>query len=237
VSSPQFFVPSLEAVEVLLTEADTRHALRSLRLRPGDDVTLADGRGARARGRLGREERGQAVVTVEELGRVARRSPLVSVALAPPKGQRLNWAVQKLAELGVDEVALIESDRSVRAWSPERAGRALDRLRSVAREAAMQARQPFVTEVRATRSLGEVLDAATVFLWEKSAVPLSTTLPKEAERVRIVVGPEGGFTEEEAGAARGRGATLASLGEGLLRTETAAVVGAALVLAHYGRLG
>jgi 16S rRNA (uracil1498-N3)-methyltransferase len=240
VSAPQFFVASLEAPEVLLTEADTRHALRSLRLHPGDEVTVADGRGAMARGRLGRQERGQAVVTVEELGRVARRAPAVSVALAPPKGHRLTWAVQKLAEMGVDEVALIESERSVRAWNPDRAGRAMDRLRSVAREAAMQARRPFVAEVRLGGSLGEALDSATgraVMLWEESAVPLPATLPEETERVRIVVGPEGGFSEDEAGAARDRGVPLASLGEGVLRTETAAIVGAALVLAHYGRLG
>jgi 16S rRNA (uracil1498-N3)-methyltransferase len=235
-----FFVPSLAPGRLVLAEADSRHALRSLRLRPGDQVSLADGKGAVAEGRLVEEADGKAVVEVGEARRVVRPGPVVSIALSPPKGDRLAWAVQKLAELGVDETILIRTEHSVRAWQEDRAGQAVVRLEAVAREAAMQARRPFLMEVRPPVPLEEALNTAgapLVALWEGASEPLSACLPEEAGGIRVVVGPEGGFSEREVATIRRGGAALASLGPGILRTETAAIVGAALVLARYGRLG
>ena len=179
-------------------------------------------------------------VSVAETRRVVRQGTIVSVVLAPPKGDRLSWAIQKLAELGVDEVVLVETERSVRAWPKGRVERALERQRTVAREAAMQARLPFVVAIRA----GEVplaapgaSDVQTVMLTGGASERLGAALLDRASAVRLLIGPEGGFTEREVQAARAAGAVVASLGSAILRTETAAVVGAALVLAHYGRLG
>jgi 16S rRNA (uracil1498-N3)-methyltransferase len=240
VSSPLFFVETLADPVARLSPEDTRHALRSLRLRRGDPVALADGRGGVGVGRLEGEREGRASVAVEESRRVIRRAPVVSVALAPPTGERLTWAVQKLAELGVDEVLCIETERSVRTWRGDRVDRAVTRLRSVAREAAMQSRQPFVMEVDGDRTLEDLLRPApplVIMLWEEADLPLAHALPDEVPSVRVVVGPEGGFSAGEAGRARDAGAVTVSLGPGILRTETAAVVGAALVLSRYGRLG
>jgi 16S rRNA (uracil1498-N3)-methyltransferase len=171
---------------------------------------------------------------------VVRRAPLFSVALAPPTGERLAWAVQKLAEVGVDEALLIETERSVRTWRGERVDRAVARMGAVAREAAMQSRRPFLMEVRGGLTLDDVLRAGAaplVMLWEEATEPIVAALPGDASGVRLIVGPEGGFSSAEAERAREAGAALASLGPAILRTETAAVVGAALVLARYGRLG
>lgn len=238
-SLPHFFVGTLDPKGVALSEADSRHALRSLRLRPGDRLSLADGEGAVADARLVGEVEGRAVVEVGEVRRVERTGPAVSVALAPPKGDRLGWAVQKLAELGVDEVVLVVTERSVRGWGESRAGRTVARLAAVAREAAMQSRRPFLMEVRPLVPLEEALASggAPVALWEGATEPLSACLPEEPGSIRIVVGPEGGFSEREVEVMREAGAPLASLGPGILRTETAAIVAAAMVLARYGRLG
>ena len=239
-SLPHFFVEDLAEDRVVLSEEDSRHALRSLRLRPGDHVSLADGKGTVAEGRLEEVAGGEAAVNVVERRRVVRRAPVVSMALAPPKGDRLAWGVQKLAELGVDEALLIRTEHSVRAWAEDRAGRAVAKLRTVAREAAMQSRQAFLMEVRPPVPLEEAVGAAripVVALWEGSTEPLSARLPEETGGIRVVVGPEGGFSEQEVEAMRQAGVILASLGPGILRTETAAIVGAALVLARYGRLG
>jgi 16S rRNA (uracil1498-N3)-methyltransferase len=241
-TAPQFFVDRLKGAgaTVTLSQQDSRHALRSLRLQPGEEVSLADGAGTVGRGRLGGEEDDLAVIRVEEVHRVVRRPPIVSVALSSPKGDRLSWAVQKLGELGVDEVMLMESSRSVRTWDGDRAGRAAERLRSVAREAAMQSRQPFVMEVIPAVPFLEALPspAATgVLLWAGAGAGLAQVLPEDAAGIRLLVGPEGGFSEEEIDTAREAGVAEASLGSGILRTETAALVGATLVLARYGRLG
>jgi 16S rRNA (uracil1498-N3)-methyltransferase len=240
VSVPRFFVESISEDRVLLGHDDSRHALRSLRLRAGEKVTLGDGHGMVARGRLAGQERGRAVVDVEERWRTERPRPHVSIALAAPKGDRLSWAVQKLAELGVDEAIVMSTERSVRAWAGDRADRGAERLRTLAREAAMQSRQPFVTEVWAGFTLDGALqaeDATVLVLWEGAEQRLSDVLPEGPESVRVLVGPEGSFADAEVRAAESTGAVIASLGPPILRTETAAVVGAALVLARYGRLG
>jgi 16S rRNA (uracil1498-N3)-methyltransferase len=241
VSQPHFFVEDLRADRIALSAADTRHALRSLRLRPGDPVTLSDGQGVVADGRIGRETDGLAAVEIVDRRRVARPHPLVSVALAPPKGERLAWAIQKLGELGVDRTLLVRAERSVRDWDDqERAERAVARLEGVAREAAMQSRRPFVMQVEPPAAFDRVLEAAgavVVVLWEGSDVSMDRSLPEEPEEIRLVVGPEGGLSDQEVERARGGGAALASLGPGVLRTETAAIAASALVLARYGRLG
>jgi 16S rRNA (uracil1498-N3)-methyltransferase len=171
---------------------------------------------------------------------VDRRGVILSVALAPPKGDRLAWAAQKLAELGVDEVVLVPTSRTIRDWGPERAVKVADRLRAIAREAAMQSRRPFIMRVEVVSNLDEALDAAAtvVVLWEGAELPLQDALPDDGEEaLRLVIGPEGSFSDDELAAARSRGAALATLGPGILRTETAALVGATLALARYGRLG
>lgn len=239
-SAPRFFADDVGEGDVLLSEGDSRHALRSLRLRPGDDVSLADGRGAVGRGVIVAEREGLAVVRVEEVSRVVRRGPVVSVAFAPPKGDRLSWAIQKLGELGVDEAILMQTARAVRDVRPDRSGQALARLRTVAREAAMQSRQAFIMEVTAGVSYEECLatgGAPAVMLAQTGQPGLRALLPAEAGGVRLLIGPEGGWAEEELEAARASGVALWSLGTSVLRTETAALVGAALVLAHFGRLG
>jgi 16S rRNA (uracil1498-N3)-methyltransferase len=234
VTAPLFFVESLHAGPVALSAQDSRHAMRSLRLRQGEEVTLADGEGVLALGRLRGERDGLAVFEVDSVSRVARPVPAVRVALAAPKGDRLSWAVQKLGELGADDVQLIDSERSVRVQP------ALPRLRAVAREAAMQSRRPFVMGVESGGSFTDALDpsgSTVVVLWEGAEARLGSMLSADADAVRVLIGPEGGLSDGEVEAARTAGARLASLGPGILRTETAAVVGAALVLAHYGRLG
>ena len=236
-TAPHFFVESVSPGPVLLSPEDSRHALRSLRIRPGEMLTLADGRGAVARGRLAGEQNGVAAVEVDEVWREARRKPVVSVALAPPKGDRLVWAIQKLTEIGVDETVLIRTARSVRDWDERRGERAMDRLRAVAREAAMQSRQPFIMGLSGPCPLSGALDSPSVMLTESAPDRLHRVLADDPDAVRVLVGPEGGFTDPEVEEARRAGVAMASLGSNVLRTETAAVVGAALVLARYGRLG
>ena len=94
-------------------------------------------------------------------------------------------------------------------------------------------------EIRPPATLEESVQTGSIVvaLWEGATDPLAACLPSDSGEIRLVVGPEGGFEEREVDAMRRAGAALASLGQAILRTETAAVVGAALVLARYGRLG
>jgi 16S rRNA (uracil1498-N3)-methyltransferase len=243
-SLPHFFAGAPEPGEaVVLDVEDARHASRSLRLRPGDVFTSSDGRGAEVQCRVVRAERDRVEGEVLERSVERPRTPRLTVVLAPPKGDRLAWAVQKLTEVGVDAIRLAETARSVRRWSEDRSGRASRRLEAVAREAAKQSRRRFLPEVGGPDPWEDLLrDAAArgpvVLLWEGAETPLLELLPaSEPAELTVAVGPEGGISEEEARAVEAGGAGLGSLGPQILRTETAAVVGAALALSRYGRLG
>ncbi|MGH2682931.1 MAG: RsmE family RNA methyltransferase [Actinomycetota bacterium] len=241
---PHFFAGAPQPGEtVILSTDDAHHALRSLRLRPGDRFTSSDGRGGLARCRVVRASGLLVEGEVEERATEERPRPVLRALLSPPKGDRLTWAVQKLVEVGADEIVLVEAARSVRRWKGERASRAGERLEAVAREAAKQARRRFLPEVSGPSPWQEALGAAleagpAVVLWERADQGLLRLLPPEPpDRLALVIGPEGGIPDEDAEAARDRGALLASLGPNVLRTETAAVAAAAVVLARYGRLG
>lgn len=243
-SLPHFFEGAPEQGEALvLTGDEARHAGGSLRLRPGDRLTSGDGEGAIATGVVERVGRDEVVARVEERRVLPRPIPHIAVQISAPKGERLSDAVQKLTEIGVDSIVLVEASRSVRRWWGEKEGlKAVERLRKVAREAAKQSRRAYLPGLGGPVPWGSAVEASTsqgllVVLWEHAEGALRSVLPPEAPGpIGLLVGPEGGIPEEDARAAEKEGALLASLGPTILRTETAAIVGATLALAAYGRL-
>jgi 16S rRNA (uracil1498-N3)-methyltransferase len=227
---------------VVLSSEDAGHAMRSLRLRPGQEFTSSDGRGGLVRCRVVRAER--LLVEGEVVDRTTENPlrPQLTVLLAPPKGDRLTWAVQKVVEVGADHVVLVEATRSVRRWEGDRAGKVGPRLEAVAREAAKQSRRRFLPAVSGPVPWAEAVAAPSgglvILLWERASAGLLDSLPGDPPAdISLVIGPEGGVPEEDARAAEAGGVMLASLGRNVLRTETAAVAGAVVVLARYGRLG
>jgi 16S rRNA (uracil1498-N3)-methyltransferase len=212
------FVADLDAPEL---EQDDRHHLeRVLRLRPGQAVTVADGAGGWrtcAWTGAGRIEPCHPVV------REPAPSPPVTVGFALTKGERPEWVVQKLTEAGVDRIVAFVAARSVVRWDDQKAAAQARRWRRVAREAAMQSRRsrlPVVDEV----APGAATVAGTtggVALAEPGGGPVSL------ERPTVLVGPEGGWTDEELGL----GLPTVGLGPTVLRAETAALSAGLLLCA------
>lgn len=208
-AGPLVFVDDLAAPTI--SDGDLGHLRRSLRLTDGDPLCLADGAGSWRTASLagtGAEDLGP-YQWVEPPGRV------VAVGLAIPKGPRLEVAVAKLTELGVDEVLLLAAERSVVRWPSSEVARRLDRVRRVAREAAMQSRRPRLPEIRGVLQIGEVVASrpGEVALAEPGGPP-----PDAAHPV-VLVGPEGGWTPAELATC----ATRVGLGPTVLRVETAAI--------------
>ena len=202
----------------VLEEDDRHHLERVLRLRAGDVVTVADGRGGWRRCTLGGGGR------LDPAGEVVHEpvpAPLVTVAFALTKGERPELAVQKLTELGVDRIVPFPAARSVARWDADRAVRHVERLRRVAREAAVQSRRSRLPQVTDLGSLASLLGEPGAALADPAGGPPSLALPT------IVVGPEGGFTAEEQALAR---ATV-RLGTHVLRAETAAMAAGTLLVA------
>jgi 16S rRNA (uracil1498-N3)-methyltransferase len=222
------FVDDLEAPA--LTDGDRHHLQWALRLRPGEVVLTADGRGAWRRctiggGAVGRGDGdGDRPIRLVPDGPVQvdpDPSPPLTIAFVVPKGDRAAWVVQKLTEVGVDRIVPLMSARSVVRWSGDRAARQVDRLRAVVREAAMQSRRPRLPVVTQVRTLADF--AAEV--GGVGALCQAAGAPPDLNRPCLMVGPEGGWSAEELAAARG----TVGLGPTVLRAETAAVAAGVLL--------
>jgi 16S rRNA (uracil1498-N3)-methyltransferase len=206
------FVTNLDSPA--LDDDDHHHLSRSLRVRPGEPITVADGAGGWRPARFGPEPEPDGPVVVE-----APPARPVTVAFAPVKGDRSELIVQKLTELGIDRIVPIVAERSVVRWDEDRRAKNLDRHRRIAREAAMQSRNPRLPVVEALTDLARLCDGEPdVVLADPGGEPLQ---PGPAA---VVIGPEGGFSASEL-----TDRSLASLPGRILRTETAAIVAASIV--------
>lgn len=170
-----------------------------------------------------------------------RLRPEIVVYQGTAKGTKLDSVIERLAELGVAEVWAFRSQRAVAEWDSKKVERLGQRWDSIARSAAKQARNPFFLKAGAGLSWKQLLQKVdeepfAVTLWEEASLPLRSAL-EHADRVAVVVGPEGGFAREEAEALADAGAPLLSLGPQILRTENAALVAASALLYHYGLIG
>jgi len=199
-----------------LDAGDRHHLDRVLRLRPGDLLTVGDGIGAWRHCRFG-----PVLDPVDEIRTDARPLPEVAVAFAIVKGERPEWAVQKLTELGVDRIVAFTAARSVVRWDADKAAKAAGRLRRVAREAAMQSRRTWLPVVEAPTDFAGAADRPGAVLADPDGDP-----PWLAAGP-VLIGPEGGWTPDEAD----RPLPHMTLGPLVLRSETAAMAAGALLSA------
>lgn len=235
-----FLAEDLTAPRVLLTGPEGRHAAGAKRLQTGEPVELVDGRGTRARCSVLQVGRDEVLLEVERRTLEPAPTPRLVVVQALPKGDRGELAVELMTELGVDQVVPWAAARCVAQWKGERGERALRRWRSTAREAAKQARRawlPEVLEPATTRQVLERLSATDrALVLHESAGPALTEveLPVQGEVV-LVVGPEGGLTDDELQAFAAAGGLAVRLGPTVLRTSTAGAAAAAVLSARTGR--
>ncbi|MEV4376460.1 16S rRNA (uracil(1498)-N(3))-methyltransferase [Streptosporangium sp. NPDC049644] len=217
-----------------------RHAAAVRRLRAGERLDLTDGAGSVAECVVIEAGRDSLRVQVLRRHEVPVPSPRLVVVQGLPKGDRGELAVEMMTEAGVDVIVPWAAARCVTQWKGERAAKALARWRSTAREAGKQSRRfrlPEVTGLASTAGVAALLSAAAlgVVLHEEAASPLSgLPLPAGGDIV-VVVGPEGGVSQEEIAAFREAKAVPALLGPTVLRTSTAGVVAAAVLQTRSGR--
>ena len=212
----------------VLSDEDAHHLGRVLRLRDGEEVIASDGKGQWARtawrGSANLEPLtngvgigGDGTVQSEPVAQ-----PALTVAFAPVKGERPEWVVQKLTELGIDRIVPLRTERSVVRWTGERGRATTEKLRRVAREASAQCRRVWLPEVCDTVSFAEL--SALGAPGEVVLAQLSGDRPTVDQRV-VAVGPEGGWSTDELAA----GLPTVGFGLSVLRAETAAVTAGALL--------
>lgn len=191
-----------------LSDDDANHLAKSLRVRNDERISLIDGSGA---WRIGVWQDGTVEpVTETETDRAA--GPQLTVGMAVLKGERTEWAVQKLTELGIDCITLYaNTDRGVVRWDSAKRVKNDVRLSRVIYDAAMQSRRVRLPKLEITGGLESAPNDVSI------AQPAGA--PLDSSKVNVLIGPEGGWSESEVN----RGFAPVSLGSTILRSETAAV--------------
>ena len=239
---PKFFVPDLSEETVFLTGEDARHVGRALRCRVGEELTLCDGRGIDARCRILAIGSETVELRVEEKA-VSLAEPPVFVTLyqSLPKGEKLDLIVQKAVELGVGAIVPVLTRYCVSRPEKKAMEKKRERLQKIALEAAKQSGRGRVPEVLPGMDFSGALasmarDPVGVFFYEKAQGPLGQVLEEKPSALSMMVGPEGGFSPEEAQAAQAAGLSLCTMGPRILRCETAPLYALSAVMYHYENL-
>lgn len=206
-----------DLADPVLEPDDAHHLMRVLRLRAGEPVTVSDGRGG---WRLC-EWAGAGLSPVGEVASVAPLAPPITIAFALVKGDRPEWIVQKLTELGVDRIIPLATDRSIVRWDAAKAVLQCARLARVAKGAAMQSRRVWLPAVGPLTGFSEAAS------WSGAARADPGGGPPSLARPAVLVGPEGGWSEAE------QAADLPTVGasDAILRAETAALTFGVLLTA------
>jgi 16S rRNA (uracil1498-N3)-methyltransferase len=218
------FAPQLiESGTIVLDPEESHHGLKVLRLEIGDQVRLLDGLGAEAVGKVVSTDAKRLSIATQS---TQHFSPSVGnnlrICVAAPQGSLYDDLVRSLTELGVGQIDLLTTERSRRVPSTQRAQR-------IAREACKQSRRPWLPRVGGLTSIPEILTEtpSRLILLDPEGESVG---PHSPVATTLLIGPEGGFTDEERGALTAQGAKRIRLAPHVLRIETAAIAAAAVFI-------
>lgn len=224
--------------ECRVVDAQAHHVLHVLRLQAGDALTLFDGRGGEYPACIQRVGKAALTLTVGARCEKSRESPLnVRLAQGVSSGERMDYTVQKCVELGVAAIQPLQTQRSVVRLSGERADKRVAHWQAVAVAACEQSGRNRVPEVLPLLPLTTWLampSEGARYLLSPHAEQRLRELAPPRDTVTLLVGPEGGWNDEETAAARMAGFVPMALGPRVLRTETAAVAALAAMQALWG---
>ena len=237
---PRFFIDGTADGRAYIAGADALHIAKALRMRPGEALTLCDGKGTDFEGVLETVTDRQVTVRIT-VSRPSQAEPTLAVTLYQglPKGDKMDWIVQKAVELGVTAVVPVATRRSV-ARLEGKADKKQERWQRIAAEAAGQCGRGMLPSVERPLSWSQALsrlsgEPALVF-YEGGGRPLRELVTPSTRRLSVFVGPEGGFDPEEIDAIRRQGGGVATLGPRILRCETAPLAALTLLMHLSGNM-
>ena len=234
---PRFFVSTeqIENDKIVITGEDAHHISRSLRMAVGEKITVSDMNNNDYMCILEKFNENSVIAKIEEHNASIVESPVkVHLFQALPKGEKLDFIIQKSVECGVYDITPFESERCVVKVKNDAEERKTERRCKIALEAAKQCGRGIVPTVNRTVSFTEMISSAedsdlVLFCYEGDGTQsIGTVLKKERQQrdirdISIIIGSEGGFSDKEAAIARERGHKMIGLGKRILRAETAAI--------------
>lgn len=233
--------PLEPGMRITLGGSAASHVTRVLRLRTGQTLTLFNGKGGEHAASIDKSHGGEVIVAVREHAPLERESPFpITLAQGVSRGERMDLVVQKATELGVSRLVPVLTERSVVRLDAQQADRKSNHWRAIAIAACEQCGRNRLPEVALPTKLRQLLhepagDRARLLLSPDASRRIED-VPRPANGVTVLIGPEGGLSEEEQGDAQAAGFTAVHLGPRVLRTETAAIAALALLQREFGDL-
>ena len=226
---------------ILLSGEEKHHIVNVLRLKPNERIKVFDGNGNEYLALLQNFDKHTIVSEILEHRYILPTKPAVILFQGLPKFDKFDQIVQKTTELGVAEIVPVSCQRSIPKLKSDASAKRVSRWQRIANEASKQCGRAYLPKVREITEFSKCFTKLdfdlSLILWEeerKLGLKSILTQNLNAERVGLFVGPEGGFSPKEVDIAISAGAIPVSLGSNILRTETAAIVGVAIILYELG---
>ena len=231
----RFYCDNINPGRITLSEAEAHHLIDVMRLGPGASVELFDGKGTTAQAVIAEASGKTAALTVEKIQKhTAKTGGQVIIAASVAKGRRFDWLISKCTELGVDHIAPIIFERTVKqAQNPS----VVERYNNLAIAATKQCQRIFLPRITVPAKLEETLamfkndspDAQLLLGGFGQKSTLVTMLANYTKTTVAIIGPEGGLSDDEIATIEESGAIQVRLNDNVLRIETAAVAFAAIL--------
>lgn len=237
---------------IRITGADAHHIVKVMRAKPGFTFLVSDGAGREAVAVFESGDGETAIARLEEPVAADREAAVeVTIAQSLPKGDKMELIIQKCTELGAAGFLPFLSERTVVQYDAKKEAKRLERWAKIAKEAAEQSHRNRVPAIAApaawAKLTGQFADYDLVLICyeDEQGTRLRDVLEpfrearqgREAARILVVIGPEGGFSLREVEAATAAGAVCVSLGRRILRTETAGLAACACIMYQFGEMG
>lgn len=227
--SHRFFLSQTPTEDTARLEGDeARHLARVMRAKTGDTVELFDGQGTSWTATVQAIQRNHVSLRLDQKqSETISNKPIITLAVALPKGDRQKWLIEKITELGTDSLVPLTTTRSV----AEPTAAAISRLQRGVIESCKQSGRNRLLEITQPQSLHNLLTTSSAslrILACPDGTPMQSILLKPIDNVLIAIGPEGGFTDEEIRNANASGFAQMSLCQNILRIETAAIAAAVI---------
>lgn len=241
----RFFIENYHITDdrTVLTGQDAKHLKDVLRLHVGDSVVLIDGQGMEYHADITSICPDHVDLSIRSAQARSKESPIhITVAQAFLKDKKMDVLLRQLTELGMSRFLPFHASRSVARPDKDRLKTRMDRWGKIARESLKQCERTRLPDICQTLSYDGMLKASEesdlkIMLFEKETAPLPHESIKPCGSIFILLGPEGGFSEDEVQAAKEKGFITASLGPRILKAETASLTAMALVQYLFGDLG
>lgn len=243
----RFFVPQLYNEEMTISGVDARHISKVLRMQPGAQLQVVSDDGVSALAEIVAIDSEQ--VTVRCLEKLAEsHEPKVRLTLAQglAKGEKMDFIIQKAVEMGAYSIVPVAMEHSVVRLDGTKADKKVERWQKIAESAAKQSKRDIIPQVQPVQSMAKMLEnndcSTKIIAYEcEDRLSLKTALHQAEEKgitdLLLIIGPEGGISEQELEMAKNAGAMAVSLGRRILRAETAGLVAISAIFYETGDLG